>query len=74
MLIDEGLLHFVLRAEAMLELISGPQIAQLSLHHGPQVSRGVVMKLENLTEVAVPEDDHPSTEIIGLHEVVNPFR
>jgi hypothetical protein len=33
----------------------------------------VVVELHDLAEVAVPDDDHSASEIVGLHEIVNPF-
>jgi len=73
MLVDVRLRDFVLRAEAVLELVARAEIAQLGLHHRAKVAGRVVVELEHFAEVAVPEDDHSFAEIIGLHEIVNPF-
>ena len=72
-LIDVGLLDFVLRAEAVLELVAGAQVAQLGLHHRAEVSRRVMTELHDLAEVAVEDDDDAFADIVGLHELVNPF-
>jgi hypothetical protein len=42
----------------MLELISSAEITQLHLHHGAEISRGVVMVFEDFTKVALEEHDH----------------
>jgi hypothetical protein len=57
-LIDVGLLDFILRAESMLELISGAEVPQLHLHHRAEVSGGVMVVLEDFTKVVLKEDDH----------------
>jgi hypothetical protein len=67
MLIDKGLLDFILRAESVLELISRAEIPQLHLHHGAEISGGVVMVLEDFTKVAAEEHDHAFSEICRLH-------
>jgi branched-chain amino acid transport system substrate-binding protein len=57
----------------MLELIAGAHVAQFGLHHGAEVPGRVVVELENSAQVAVEDDDHASSKIIRLHELVNPF-
>src|SRR5258708_25216406 len=57
----------------MLELVAGAHVAEFGLHHGAEVAGGVVVELENPAQITIEDDHHASAEIVGLHEVVNPF-
>jgi hypothetical protein len=71
--LDERLLDCVAGAEAVLELVPRPEIAELRLHHGAEIPRGVVAELHHLAKVVVEEDDHPVSKVVCLHGLLIPF-
>jgi hypothetical protein len=73
-LADVCLLDFILGTETVIDLIAGTEVSKFDLHHGPEVPRGVVIKLEHFAKLAVETDYHASAEIVRLHETVNSFR
>src|SRR5579875_3468800 len=67
-LLEAHPLDLVLRAEAMLGLGAGLEVAQLRLHHAAPVARRHVDDIHHAPETVLVLDDHAGAELCGGNE------